>query len=42
LQWQPFFKRLVKKIDDIGYLVMNHNCFLQREDNYCQPLLLNS
>ncbi len=27
LQRQPFFKRLIKKIDDSGNLVMNHNCF---------------
>ena len=28
LQRQPFFKRLVKKIDYSGNLVMNHKCFL--------------
>ena len=39
LQWKPFSKRLVKKIDYSGNLVMNHKYYLDwREDNYCAAL----
>ena len=38
LQRQPFFERLVKKINNIGNPVMNHSFFLLREDNYCPAL----
>jgi len=39
LQWKPFFKRLVKKIDYSGNLIMNHKYYLDwREDNYCTAL----
>jgi hypothetical protein len=34
LQRQPLFKWPVKKVDDIGNLVMNHSFFFWREDNY--------
>ena len=39
LQRKPFSKRLVKKVDYSGNLIMNHKYYLNwREDNYCPAL----